>query len=471
VFSNKNLGIAVTAIAVVAGLMLGVAGPGRAQDKAADPKAPAKNWKDNNEYVEASAANTETDPTKKLADLDKWKKDYPSTEYIDDRNGLFMTTYQALKMARQTFDMALEVLKSNPKDINAIYATVTQVTQIKPAPTPADLDIAETNANLLIDNPDSVKPATLADAAWTQTKSQIKPVAEQVLVAIYAARKDDKRAVDDLRKLITRDPNYAFAAVNLGQTMIRIIAAAKTPEQQPAAFYQYARALAITGPGALAAAQVAPIQDYLKKAYTIYHGSAMGLEDLMSQAKSGPFPPAGFSIKSNVDIANEEEAARQAEIAKNPIMYLWATTIKGGLAMTGDAFFESLKDASLPGPDAADKSDPPAPRFFKASIISMEPATKPKTVTVGIEKADVADAKLTFEKPLDGKMDAGEMIEFFGTAKDWNHDQKSPVVTFAIEDPKTDLKGWTGKNTPGTKAAPPKGTVGTKGAAKGAPKQ
>ena len=195
------------------------------------------------------------------------------------------------------------------------------------------------------------------------------------------------------------------------------------------------------------------------------------MDDLMAQAKSGPFPPAGFSIKSTVDIANEEEAARQEIIKKDPIMYMWATTIKGGLIMGGDAFWDAnVKDAGLPGPDA--KSDKPDdPRFFKASIISMEPANKPKVITVGIEKADVADAKLEFEKPLDGKMDAGEMIEFWGRAKEWNSDQKMPVITFDIADPKTDLKGWTGKNTPG-KAAP-KGPVAPKGpaATKGAPKQ
>jgi hypothetical protein len=255
--------------------------------------------------------------------------------------------------------------------------------------------------------------------------------------------------------------------------MIRIDNAAKKPEDYPAGFYQFARTLGITGVGALPAAQLPAIQEYLKKVYTAYHGSAQGMDDLIAQAKGGPFPPAGFSIKSTVDIANEEEAARQAIIKKDPIMYTWATVIKGGLMMGGDAFWDmSVKEAGLPGPDPNDKSDKPEDRFFKASIISMEPANKPKVITVGIEKADVADAKLEFEKPLDGKMDAGEMIEFYGTAKEWNHDQKSPVITFDVADPKIQLKGWAGKNTPARPA--PKGPVAPKGpaATKGtAPKQ
>jgi tetratricopeptide (TPR) repeat protein len=475
VFSNKNFGIAVTAMAVAVGMMLGVAGPGRAQDKAADPpKAPAKNWKDNAEYeLAVQCADTKQTPAQHLTCLEKWKTNYPATEYLDERQGMFLQTYTDLKQARQAFDMAQEILKSQPNNYGPIGTIVTFVTKIQPAPTPADLDTGEKYANLLIDNPDSVKPPATSNADWDKTKAQVKPFAESVLLAIYGLRKDDKRAVDDLRKFITRDPNHALAAYTLGLTMIRLDTAAKKPEDYPAGFYQIARSLDVTGPGALPANQVAAVQDYLKKGYSQFHGSAEGIEDLMAVAKSGPFPPSGFKIKSNVDIENEKQAALAAEIAKDPIKFLWATTIKGGLMMGGDAFWEAnVKEAGLPGPDPNDKSDKPEERFFKASIISMEPANKPKVITVGIERADVADAKLEFEKPLDGKMDAGEMIEFHGAAKEWNHDQKMPVITFDIADPKTDLKGWTGKNTPakGPAKGPaaPKGPAATKGTA---PKQ
>jgi hypothetical protein len=461
VLSNKNLGIAITAIAVVAGLMFGVAGPGRAQDKQATPAAPAKNWKDNAEYELASAALKETDPAKKLADLDKWKAGYPATEYIDERQSMYLATYQALKQPRQAFDVAVDILKVHPNDAEAVIATISQVTLIKPAPTPADLDIAEKNANIFIDNPDSLKPAAVSDADWAKNKAAVKPYSENVLIAIYGLRKDDKRAVDDLTKLIKKDPTNAAASYQLGQAMIRIIKAENKPENQPPAFYQIARAISYDGPGGLPANQKPPIQNYLTQAYTAFHGSAEGLPDLLAQAKTSPFPPANFSIKSTVDIAKEEEEKRQKLIAADPLMYLWAHTIKEGLAEKGDTFWTSLDGAGLPPAD--DKTTPPTPQFFKAHIVSMTPATKPKEVTVGIEKAEVADAKLEFEMPLPGKMDVGEVIEFSGTAKEWNHDPKNVVVTFDV-DAKEGLKGWTGKNTPG----------GTKGGAKGkapAPKQ
>ena len=77
--TNRSLGIAITAVAVLAGLMIGVAGTGRAQaPPASDKDKPVVlPWKDNNEFMDADAAQKEADPAKRLADLEKWKKDYP----------------------------------------------------------------------------------------------------------------------------------------------------------------------------------------------------------------------------------------------------------------------------------------------------------------------------------------------------------------------------------------------------------
>jgi hypothetical protein len=391
---------------------------------------------------------------------------------------MFLVAYMQTRQARQAVDQANDILKDRPKDYPSLYATVSMVTQLKPA-TPADLDTAEKNANLFMDNLDSIKPAAITDAQWTATKTQFqfKPLAEQQLIAIYDLRKDDKREVTDLTKLLQKDPTLAVASYKLGQTMMKIFKAENTPEKAPPALYQIARAIAYDGPGALPAANKPAIQTYLGNAYTAFHGSAEGLDKLLATAKTNAFPPADFSIKSTVDIAKDQEAARQAEIAKDPIMYMWTHTIKDGLATKGESFWEdSVKDAGLPGPDPNDKSDPPVQRFYKAKIISMTPNPKPKELVVGIEKGDVADAKIVFfdkKEALEGTMEVGSEIEFWGAAKDWSHDPKNVVVTFEVADPKTDLKGWTGKNPPtNAKGRGPAGAKGTPPAAgKQAPKQ
>ncbi len=94
-FSKQGFGLVITAGALGFGLFIGSAGPSRAQDKAGDkpgdkPAAPTKNWKDNAEYELALAAQKETDPVKKIAALDKWKAAYPSTEFVDDRQGMYL---------------------------------------------------------------------------------------------------------------------------------------------------------------------------------------------------------------------------------------------------------------------------------------------------------------------------------------------------------------------------------------------
>jgi hypothetical protein len=143
----------------------------------------------------------------------------------------------------------------------------------------------------------------------TRGWSQIKPFAEQVLLAIYTIRKDDKRAVGDLTKLIQRDPTLATASYQLGQSMLRVLQAERRPEGQPSALYQIARAATYDGPNAVPAAQRQPILDYLTRVYRNFHGSTDGLDQLLALAKSSPFPPANFTIQSIVDIYRQQGRA------------------------------------------------------------------------------------------------------------------------------------------------------------------
>ncbi len=378
----------------------------------------------------ASAADMEKDPAKKLTLLNQWKQAYPATDpkILDVRNDMFLGAYKALGQARQEFDMAQEVLKTRPNDLAALGDTVEAVMAIKPAPSPADLDAGEKAAMKLLDDPAAFanKPATTSDADWAKTQAAVKGYAEQILVQIYVARKEDKRAVDDLTKLLQRDPSLAVASYQLGTAMLNIIRANKKPEDQPPAFWQYARAASYTGPNALPDAARKQILDTVTKAYTGYHGSAEGFNELLAAAKVGAFPPPGWHIKSTVEIAQDDAAKDQAERDKDPLVYLWTHTLKENLVKDGDAFFDAnVKDAELPPPDKDGM-----PQYFKAKIISMMPATNPKEIMVAIEKAGVADAKLTFDKALDGKMEAGEELRFKGAAKEFTKDPFT--ITFPI---------------------------------------
>ena len=466
-FFKHSLGVAITALAVGLGLFIGVAGPGRAQDKQA--AQPQYKWANTDEYNDAKAAADEKDNAKRLAALDKWKKDFPSTDpkVLELRQDLYLGTYAAMNDARHTIDEAQEILKDRPYNYLALANTVNLVMNVKPAPSPADLDAGEKAARTLLDHGDMVftadnMPRGMTPDAINQAKGQIKPFAETALVKIFVARKDTKRAIDDLRKLIEQDPTVALASYNLGSKMLDADKQNNTPQDQPNAFWQLARAAAYAGPGALPAADRQTAQNFVKSAYTQYHGSADGLDDLLAAAKNSPFPPAGFHIDSTVDIAQRAAAADAAERAKDPMVYLWTHTLKENLLMpNGDMFWDmSVKDAELPPPDASGM-----PQFFSAKIVSMTPENRPKEITVAIEKSGTADATLKFENPLPGKMEAGETIQFKGQASEWT---KEPFMITFLVDPKEGLKGWTGKN-----AAPGRGRgrAGTKSGTKAAPKE
>jgi tetratricopeptide (TPR) repeat protein len=270
------------------------------------PSAPQKRWTDQAEYEVANAAAKENDPAAKLAYLDKWTAGYPATEYSDERQSMYMLAYQQLRQARQAFDMAQEILRTRPLEVDAISTTVTQVTLIRPAPTPADLDAAERNANLALEYPDLLRPPNVADEEWTKTKGQMKSVVESVLIAIYRVRKDDKRAVGDLTRLIRLDPTLASASYQLGQAMMRVIKMEGKPERQPLAFFHIARAVAYTGPNAVPPVQRPTLLEYLTKAYTAFHGSTEGLDQLLAMAKTSAFPPSNFKIQSTVDIIHQQ---------------------------------------------------------------------------------------------------------------------------------------------------------------------
>jgi hypothetical protein len=99
-----------------------------------------------------------------------------------------------------------------------------------------------------------------------------------------------------------------------------------------------------------------------------------------------------------------------------------------------------LKEAALPK--------------FKGKLISMTPATRPKELVIGIEKADTPEVTLKFENALPGKMEPGTELEFEGTGESFT---KDPFMLIVNVD-KDKLTGWTAKNAPGTapaRAVPP----------------
>jgi len=422
-------------------------------------KASDKKWQGKDggqeEFGLAQAMDKATDPKAKIEALDKWKTAFPKSDFDDIRQEAYLGAYQAANMNRQAFDKALEILKTNPNNFYALRAIVSLAQTLMP-PTPADLDNVGRISMYIMDNADTAfaaanRPQNITEAQWPAIKPAMKAAAHQAYLYTVTARKDPPREETELTAYLKKDPTQATTSYDLAGA---ILAQNKTqPQKQPLALYHFARAAAYTGPGALPAAAQKQALDYITKTYTAYHGSSQGLPELLAMAKTNAFPPEGFTIDSTSDIAIKKAQAQAAADAANPIFAFWRDLVKEPLIMMGDSYFDqNMKGALLPGDPGKAKGF----EKFKAKLVSMTPANKPKQLVLALEKPDVPDVTLKFEEPLAGNMEPGAILEFEGVPDAYT---KEPfMVTFLVTPDQ--LTGWTGTNPKGGARGAGKGRAG-----------
>ncbi len=89
----------VTAAVIMAALALGFSALGlSAQDK-------KKEWKDRAEYDLYESITKTSDPNLWLSSLDKWRSQYPQSDYADVRRVMYLETYRSLDRPREAFWM------------------------------------------------------------------------------------------------------------------------------------------------------------------------------------------------------------------------------------------------------------------------------------------------------------------------------------------------------------------------------
>jgi hypothetical protein len=421
-------------ILIAAGLSLGLLAA--QEPKPAD--AAKKEWKGQEEY-NLFQAYQKADPQGKIEALDKWKAAFPSSAFAEEREEEYLSVYERTNMNRQAFDKAAEILKTRPNDFYSLSAIERLVYTLPPPLNAADLDTAERVSKYLLDNLDTVfassnKPKDVKDADWSTYKPPMQNAAQATLAWVYVQRKDHPKAETELTKYQHLDPTQASTSLSLGGEILA--QSHDHPDKIPLGLYQFAHAATYDGQNSLPEAARKQALDYVTKAYTRYHGSPDGLDNLLAQAKNSPFPPDGFSIESTHDIA-VKKAAAEADFAKaHPELAFWRDAVKDPLLKEGDAYFENMKGALLPGAAV------PGVQKFKGKIVSTTPATNPKQIVLALEEPNVPDVTLELSKALPGKMEAGEELQFEGVAKTFT---KQPFMVNFDVDP-TQIVGWTGKN-------------------------
>ena len=412
--------------------------------RAQTPAAPAgqKNWKDRAEYDLYDAITKDQSPQSRLEKLNQWKDKYPSTDFAAERRTLFLTTYVGLNQVMQALGAAKEILANTPDDFTALYYITLLTPQIpavtKQAATADQLADGEKAANALIGGgldkqfAAEKKPANVTDDQWKKARTDIEAVAHTTLGWVVWQQKQYDKAEDEFKKSLSINPQNGDVAYYLGT----VIAAEKKPEKQSEAFFYFARAAAYDGPGAMNPAGRQQVMTYIKNAYNKFHGGNDKFDELLNLAKSNAGPPPGFKIESINDIEEAKLKKAEEEAKSNPQGALWKSIREQLQAADGQNYFNSsMKEALLPGGANGVNS-------FKGKVVSMEPATKPKTVVVAIENP-AGDATLKFETPLPGKVDAGTELSFEGVPESFSANPF--MVVFTVE-AKEHLHGWTGTN-------------------------
>jgi tetratricopeptide (TPR) repeat protein len=355
-------------------------------------------YKDQGEYDLATAAGKETDPQKKLDKLKEWEQKYPESKLAATR-----TLYMAQAL------LGISNAGYGQTDIFKVDASLKAGQQIVD-----NLDKYFSAAN---------KPPTgVTDEQWAGAKHTFELQAHSALAWDYMTKKDDANAETQFKKVLSLDPNQAQMSYWLGSVIIRQKNVARYSE----AIYDIARAVSITGPGALPDASKKAAEDYLKRVYAGYHGDETGLDQVKDQVKASALPPPDYHIKSVEDI-QKEQFANEADFNKaHPDIALFRTIKAALTAPTGAGYFDQVKGSEVPPPDVG---------MFKAKIVSVAD----KAIVANVDNAG-GDVTLKFEKALNQKvLNVGDPFEFKGVVESFTPDPY--MLTLTIDDPKESIKG------------------------------
>jgi hypothetical protein len=412
-------GIAAVA-AMGAVLSAGTAQPAGAQ------AAPEKKVKDQGEYDLYNQVLKDTaDPLKQIQDLDTWTQKYPDSEYKDDvRPLLYLQAYHKAKQPAKVLELGDQLLakdlktlfKDTPSQILTILYTICVNLAAIPSPTPQQLALGEKAAPALREFIPTFfvapnKTAGATDAQWNEARATMEKVARdtQMFIATkpgadamnrYTASKDVKECVAAeaaYRKALEQYADNPALAYQLGRAL-----RCQQPnvEKVTLALYEFARAAAID-PTLGGTMDPKALQTYLEGAYSQYHGSLDGLEQLKQQAKSAPLPAAGFTIETKSALDAKKAAETEQ---KYPQFSLWLK-IRGALSDKGEAYFAEIKDSAVPK--------------LKGTLVEGKPACRSKELLVAVldpEKptAPTAEINLKLDAPLTGKPEPGTEIQWEG---------------------------------------------------------
>jgi hypothetical protein len=397
-----------------------------------------KKMKDQAEFDIYDAAGKDlvaNNGAKALEDLNTWKQKYPTSDFKNDGEYMYVQAYTLNKQFDKVLDKVKELMGQNldslfpdPKTgpqlvVKILYAAVMAIQQL-PTPTPEQLAIGSQAAHQILDY--TRKPEGVSDSDWTTARNALNTAANDGLYQIAlapgrqaVAKKDCPGAEAAWSKALGDYPDKTVISWQL--------ASSYNCEKKPfLALYEYARAVAVD-PSLGKSMDPAKSASFVKNTYTKLHGSDEGYDALLAQAKTAPLPPADFKIvtEEEITIAAAEKFAKE-----NPELAVYKN-IKDNLVSQGAPFFENMKGAELPP--------------LIGILVDAKPACRSKTLILYVplpeNAAKTPEITIKLETALTGKPDitSGSPIKFVGVGDSFTASPFMLTLT-AEKDKVQDLK-------------------------------
>lgn len=310
--SLVTLVLALTALATAQQSAAPAAQPTAAATQPAQTPQQKKEIKDPAEYNSYIAALREANPQAQAQAFENFLQTYPNTVVKEDALEQLMAAYEKLGNAAKMTDTARRVLQVDPNNVRALALmafTSRSAAEAGQAPQQNAADAAKYGQAGLQALASMSKPEGLSDADFEKFKTQVAIIFDGSAgfgalqsKDLPGAQKYLQAAVDLRNKENPNDPAalrdiYPLALAYLEATPIN-----------PSGLWWIARAAALSNANP-------QIVKYGQFKYTKFHGSSDGWDQLLTQAKTSPAPPADFAVAPAPSPA--EQAKRLAD-SKNP---------------------------------------------------------------------------------------------------------------------------------------------------------
>ncbi len=264
------------------------------------------------EYNDYTAAHTETDPQKRIADLDAFQAKYPASTLLPYVYTLEYQTYGQLKNYPKSVayaDKLLALPKLDPTTtLTALYARAQAYylgAADKDLNTPEQLTAARKAAQAGIQAVSTwQKPANMTDDQLTAQKKAARILFNTVDSIAALQMKDYAGAVTPLKATLADQPTDGTTWYRLGVALLQ-----QTPPQTLDGLWALARAIDMKAPND------AQIRDYLRKRLVDYEQAACDsitdaqIKEMLQLASASADRPATFTIPAAADL---DKARQQA---------------------------------------------------------------------------------------------------------------------------------------------------------------